>query len=121
MPAAANLSMLGVRYLRLLSVGSLVNGTEVSCQPMSSTMNSTIFGRCWLSGSEAMAVMAGDTVAKARVRYCGGPMLWDAYKCCVQWFSCGDHAVLLTPGAASHRRQTLQIYIIFLRLPNGRN
>lgn len=50
MPAAANLSMLGVRYLRLLSVGSLVNGTEVSCQPMSSTMNSTIFGRCLAVG-----------------------------------------------------------------------
>lgn len=49
--------MLGVRYLRLREVVSRQNGTEVSCQPMSSTRKRMIFG--WEKEVSAEALFLG--------------------------------------------------------------
>lgn len=44
MPEAARRSMAGVRNMRLKAVLSGPKGTDVSCQPISSTRNSTMLG-----------------------------------------------------------------------------
>ena len=44
MPSLASLSIAGVWYLSLKGVLLVQKGTDVSCQPMSSTRNIIIFG-----------------------------------------------------------------------------
>jgi len=76
-PSLANRSMFGVLYRLFSSVSSVWNGTEVSCQPMSSTRKTTTFGLPF-NGSAAGRVPAVTSSARrVTIRWpisapCGG-------------------------------------------------
>ena len=66
MPSSASRRMLGVRYRLLSAVTFFQNGSDVSCQPMSSTKKKTMLGRWgrWAAAREGNDAETSEVSAR---------------------------------------------------------